>query len=89
MYDFVIITVLCTLHAEMTFLSNRVSDYYYINQGRTRIPGVNDGEEFKITDVSATARVLRNLIICFKIHHLFICYYGYLTSVTKPIKCDQ
>lgn len=66
MYDFVIITVLCTLHAEMTFLSNRISDYYYISQGKTRIPGVNDGEEFQITDVSATQRVLRNLILCFK-----------------------
>jgi hypothetical protein len=66
MYDFVIITVLCTLHAEMTYLSNRISDYYYISQGKTRIPGVNDGEEFQITDVSATPRVFRNLILCFK-----------------------
>lgn len=43
---------ICTLHAEMTFLSNRISDYYYISQGKTRIYGVNDGEEFQITDVS-------------------------------------
>jgi len=38
---------------------NRISDFYYVSQGKTRIPGVNDGEEFQITDVSATARVLR------------------------------
>jgi len=36
----------------MTLLSNRIADYYYISQGKTRIPGVNDGEEFQITDVS-------------------------------------
>lgn len=39
----------------MTYLSNRISDYYYISQGKTRIYGVNDGEEFQITDVSAGA----------------------------------
>jgi len=38
---------------------NRISDFYYVSQGKTRIPGVNDGEEFQITDVSATAWVLR------------------------------
>jgi len=48
------------LHAEMCLLSkNRISDFYYVSQGKTRIPGVNDGEEFQITDVSATAQVLR------------------------------
>lgn len=36
----------------MTLLSNRISDYHFISQGKTRIPGVNDGEEFEITDVS-------------------------------------
>uniref|UniRef100_A0A2S2PBL2 Uncharacterized protein n=1 Tax=Schizaphis graminum TaxID=13262 RepID=A0A2S2PBL2_SCHGA len=50
----------------MTYLSNRISDYYYISQGKTRIPGVNDGEEFQITDVSADPRVFNNLILCFK-----------------------
>ena len=27
-------------------------DYPTITQGKTRIPGINDGEEFEITDVS-------------------------------------
>jgi len=53
----------------MTFLSNRISDYYYISQGKTRIPGVNDGEQLQITDVSdcvgAYVKQFRE-IICFK-----------------------
>lgn len=36
----------------MTFLSNRIQDYYYVSQGKTRIPNVNDTEEFLLTDVS-------------------------------------
>lgn len=42
----------------MTFLSNRIGDYSYISQGKTRIPGVNDGEEFQITDVSVSGVAL-------------------------------
>jgi len=37
---------------EMAMLSSRMSDYPSITQGKTRIPGVNDGEEFEITNVS-------------------------------------
>jgi myosin heavy subunit len=37
---------------EMTLLSSRMSDYPSITQGKTRIPGINDGEEFELTDVS-------------------------------------
>lgn len=29
-----------------------MSDYPTITQGKTRIPGINDGEEFELTDVS-------------------------------------
>lgn len=36
----------------MTMLSNRIEEYKFINQGVTRIPGVNDSEELLITDVS-------------------------------------
>lgn len=43
----------------------RISDFYYVSQGKTRIPGVNDGEEFQITDVSATCASY-NLIIYFE-----------------------
>jgi hypothetical protein len=37
---------------EKTLLSSRMCDYPTITQGKTRIPGINDGEEFELTDVS-------------------------------------
>jgi hypothetical protein len=36
----------------MTLLSSKMCDYPNITQGKTRIPGINDGEEFELTDVS-------------------------------------
>lgn len=41
--------------AEVTMLSNHISDYPLISQGQTRIPGVNDSEELILTVVSQTA----------------------------------
>lgn len=35
-------------------LSNRIGDYWYISQGKTRIPGVNDAADMEETDVSPT-----------------------------------
>lgn len=43
----------------MTMLSNRIGDYWYISQGKTRIPGVNDGEDMEATDVSPAPGCLR------------------------------
>lgn len=34
-------------------LSTRISDYPTITHGKTRIPGINDGEEFESVDVSS------------------------------------
>jgi len=42
-------------------LSNRISDYRYINQGKTRIPGINDCAAMDATDVSPAPRVFSNL----------------------------
>lgn len=39
-------------NVENCLLSNNVSDYYYVAQGKTTIPNVDDGEECKFTDVS-------------------------------------
>lgn len=36
----------------MCLLSNNVHDYHFVSQGKTTIPNVDDGEEFRITDVS-------------------------------------
>ncbi|XP_011506400.1 PREDICTED: myosin heavy chain, muscle isoform X27 [Ceratosolen solmsi marchali] len=35
---------------EMCLLSNNVNDYYFVAQGKTSIPGVDDGEECELTD---------------------------------------
>lgn len=36
----------------MCSLSDNIMDYYVVSQGKTTIPGVDDGEEFRDTDVS-------------------------------------
>ncbi|XP_023245663.1 myosin heavy chain, muscle isoform X24 [Copidosoma floridanum] len=35
---------------EMCLLSNDINDYYFVAQGKTTIPGVDDGEECDLTD---------------------------------------
>lgn len=40
--------------AEMCFLSNDIYDYVNVSQGKITIPGMDDGEEFILTDVSPT-----------------------------------
>jgi hypothetical protein len=32
-------------------LSNNIMDYFFVAQGKTSIPGVDDGEELELTDV--------------------------------------
>ena len=36
---------------EQCLLSNNIMDYYVVSQGKTSIPGVDDGEELELTDV--------------------------------------
>jgi hypothetical protein len=36
----------------MCLLSNDINDYYYVSQGKTTIPNLDDGEEELLTDVS-------------------------------------
>jgi myosin heavy chain 6/7 len=36
---------------EMCDLSNNIMDYHVVSQGKTTIPGVDDGEEMSLTDV--------------------------------------
>lgn len=33
-------------------LTNDIYDYYNVSQGKITIPGMDDGEEFQLTDVS-------------------------------------
>lgn len=36
----------------LCYLSNDIMDYNIVSQGKTIIPGVDDGEEMRLTDVS-------------------------------------
>ncbi|KAL0119519.1 hypothetical protein PUN28_007766 [Cardiocondyla obscurior] len=35
---------------EMCLLSNNITDYYFVSQGKTTIPGLDDGDELVVTD---------------------------------------
>lgn len=35
----------------MCTLSDNIKDYYVVSQGKTTIPGLDDGEEMELTDV--------------------------------------
>lgn len=48
------VSVLFWSPIEMLLLSNNIHDYYFVSQGKTTIPGLDDGEELLITDVSAS-----------------------------------
>lgn len=39
-------------HSEKSMLSDNILDYVFVSQGKTTIPGVDDGEECQATDVS-------------------------------------
>lgn len=61
-------------YLEICLLSNNIMDYYFVSQGKTTIPNVDDGEECTMTDVRH-----RNLIL---LHFFFfsnldsqICWY--------------
>jgi len=41
----------------MCCLSDAITDYHFVSQGKTSIPGVDDGEEFVATDVSTTPKI--------------------------------
>jgi hypothetical protein len=46
----------------MCALSNNINDYYYVSQGKTIIPNVDDGEELLLTDVSESVWVTAPLL---------------------------
>lgn len=41
-------------------------DYPTITQGKTRIPGINDGEEFELTDVSYRSELYKRFFTFFE-----------------------
>jgi len=61
----------------MCMLSQDIHDYYYVSQGKTTIPGMDDGEEFQLTDVRAYKSVLSSLLLFLELF-FFIPYTTYL-----------
>jgi len=61
----------------MCMLSQDIHDYYYVSQGKTTIPGMDDGEEFQLTDVRAYKSVLSLLLLFLELFFL-IPYTTYL-----------
>lgn len=49
---------LSKLYAEMCLFSNDIRDYNYVAQGKTEIPGVDDKEEARLTDVRTCQKAL-------------------------------
>lgn len=39
------------LYTATCFLTDNIYDYYNVSQGKITIPGMDDGEEFRLTDV--------------------------------------
>ncbi|KAE9530670.1 hypothetical protein AGLY_011132 [Aphis glycines] len=62
---------------DMCMLSQDIHDYYYVSQGKTTIPGMDDGEEFQLTDVRAYKSVLSSLLLFLELF-FFIPYTIYL-----------
>lgn len=52
----------------MCMLSNDIYDYVNVSQGKITIPGMDDGEEFVLTDVSLIPEYY--IITCLKFTHL-------------------
>jgi len=59
----------------MCLLSNNVNDYYFVAQGKTSIPGVDDGEELTLTDVSgwdlSSPAICKTWLTGFRFGHVF------------------
>jgi hypothetical protein len=60
----------------MCALTNNINDYYYVSQGKTTIPNVDDGEECQVTDVSDSVLVtaecyskMKSVVVSYKYFH--------------------
>jgi len=60
----------------MCALSNNITDYYYVSQGKTTIPNVDDGEECQMNDVSGSVLVeaecykkMKSVLVTYKYFH--------------------
>jgi myosin heavy subunit len=60
-------------------LSNNTNDYYYVSQGKTTFPNVDDGEEYHTTDVSDS--VLVTAECCSKMISVVVTYMYFVVLV--------
>lgn len=65
----------------MCFLSNNIYDYFNVSQGKITIPGVDDGEECMLADVSR-----RNLCFAFRRILSFVYITFSIETLDHPLK---
>lgn len=58
LFFFFLFTTFGPICIDLCILSNNIMDYYVVSQGKTTIPGVDDGEEFQMTDVRRCASLI-------------------------------
>jgi len=83
----------------MYALSNNINDYYYVSQGKTTIPNVDDGEESQMTDVSDSVlvaaecyRKMKSVLVTYNYFHnlgvdcvaLILKVSSWKTEITQP-----
>lgn len=57
------LTLTPTVYLEICLLSNNILDYHIVAQGKTTIPGLDDGEELTFTDVRHYRRLLWSITL--------------------------
>lgn len=77
------------MHLELCFLGTHISTYPTISQGKTRIPGVNDGEEFELVDVSHKHMTENDVFFFIHSIMIFICKFYMPTDVNSNSRCVQ
>lgn len=73
----------------MCLFSNNITDYYFVSQGKTTIPGVDDGEECLLTDVrpdrQTDAIVVFRFVYNYFFSLFFICFQRRWFNAIKTI----
>lgn len=71
------LTLIFLQNLEMCLLQQDISHYVFVAQGKTTIPGVDDGEELRLTDV------------CFPATLCFRCCFSYFSTLVTSTNRDD
>lgn len=71
----------------LCLLSNDVMDYNIVSQGKTIIPGVDDGEEMRLTDVSPELWLLAQLTLSFVFIFRIAACFAYIWVKSSGVAC--